>query len=45
MTGERGNTNSVDRRSILLGGTSLAAASALGAAASRQVAQAQQPPT
>jgi hypothetical protein len=35
-------TNAVNRRNILLGGTTLAAASAIGAAAPVQVAQAQQ---
>jgi arylsulfatase len=43
MTGERDNNRSVDRRSILLGGTTLAAASALGAGPRVQLAQAQVP--
>jgi arylsulfatase A-like enzyme len=44
-TGERSGlkNNAFNRRNILLGGTSLAAAAALGAAAPVQVAQAQQP--
>src|SRR6267154_6090322 len=49
MSGERDISMAdsiVDRRSILLGGTTLAAASALGAGAPVRVAQAQQaPPT
>ena len=35
----------VNRRGVLLGGTTLAAASALGASAPMQIAQAQAPPT
>jgi arylsulfatase len=44
-TGERSRlkTDALNRRKILLGGTTLAAASALGAAAPVQLAQAQQP--
>ena len=44
-TGEKSGleTHALNRRNILLGGTTLAAASALGTAARVQIAQAQQP--
>ena len=44
-TGEKSGlkSNALNRRNMLLGGTTLAAASALGTAAPLQVAQAQQP--
>ena len=42
--GSRRNDGTLNRRSILLGGTTLAATSAFGAGTPTQVAQAQQPP-
>jgi len=45
MSDKRGRGRSLNRRSILLGGTTLATASALGASAPMQLAQAQEPST
>jgi hypothetical protein len=44
MTVKTGKVRTVDRRCILLGGTTLAAVAAFATGAPMQVAQAQQPP-